>query len=679
MSNALQDSSLPISGRNGILGDHSGRVLLISMPFGPLFQPSIGLGLLKAALGVHNIPSKVLYFTLEFAELIGVPLYLRISEGQPATYDLVGEWIFSGALFNSDDHDVENYLNNVLRGQSVAHKREYRKSQSTSENFISDILNVRSKVEEFLNSCLDKVIRCQPEIIAFTSIFQQHVAALSLAKLIKTKLPKTCIIFGGANCEGAMGVEVVRQFLFVDAVISGEGDIVFPQLIKRHLMKKTFSDLQGVYTRDNIELLAANGHYPNAPSVNNMDTLPFPEYEDFFQQLEKSDLNCDNQYRIRLLFETSRGCWWGERNHCTFCGLNGATLNYRSKSADRALEELIHLNSEYPNCFISVVDNILDMKYFKDFLPKLAALDLDLELFYEVKANLRKEQVRLLRDAGITTIQPGIESLSSRVLEMMRKGVKSLQNIQLLKWCKELGVCPFWNILWGFPGEPPEEYRNMTDLIPLLSHLPPPISAASIRLDRFSPNFDKSQTLGFSDVQPYPSYGYVYSLDHESIANLAYYFTFKYTHYQDVTSYTQSVAEQIELWQNIYESSDLFLVDKGTHLLIWDLRPVASKNLLVFSGLQRIFYILCDQTQTINQLQRLALENFNEVVSEEQIEELLQPFLYHGLMIQDANFYLSLAIPLGNYSPNATVLKRFEDLINRIGKTSGDQLIVPVN
>ena len=44
-------------------------------------------------------------------------------------------------------------------------------------------------------------------------------------------------------------------------------------------------------------------------------------------------------------------------------------------------------------------------------------------------------------------IQPGIESLSDHVLKLMRKGTTALQNIQLLKWCREYGVQPEWNLL----------------------------------------------------------------------------------------------------------------------------------------------------------------------------------------------------------------------------------------
>ena len=104
-----------------------------------------------------------------------------------------------------------------------------------------------------------------------------------------------------------------------------------------------------------------------------------------------------------------------------------------------------------------MVDNILDFRYFDTLIPRLAGSPLKLDLFYALKANLRKDQLRALRDAGISKIQPGIESLSDDVLRRMRKGETALQNIQLLKWCRELGLKTAWNLIWWFPGEPAEE------------------------------------------------------------------------------------------------------------------------------------------------------------------------------------------------------------------------------
>ena len=68
---------------------------------------------------------------------------------------------------------------------------------------------------------------------------------------------------------------------------------------------------------------------------------PIPDYRDFFEQFERSRFG--RGWQPSVFVETSRGCWWGERMHCTFCGLNGATMTYRSKSAPRALAELTHL------------------------------------------------------------------------------------------------------------------------------------------------------------------------------------------------------------------------------------------------------------------------------------------------------------------------------------------------
>jgi hypothetical protein len=255
-------------------------VLLVTMPFGPLLTPSLGLSLLKGSLTYHNISTKVLYFTLQLAKLISTSLYLFISRGNPATYDLLGEWLFRDTLFGSDPTGSEKYIEDILRGKLPAHGKNYIVQKPLSENLIQDLLCVRDQVEDFLERCLQQIADHSPKIVAFTSVFQQQLAALSLAKKLKEKFPETFILMGGANCEGIMGVEIIRQFNFVDAVISGEGDIVFPQLVQCLLKNKPYSNLQGVYAQKNIELISSTDKYLNAPSMLDMDSLPIPNYGD---------------------------------------------------------------------------------------------------------------------------------------------------------------------------------------------------------------------------------------------------------------------------------------------------------------------------------------------------------------------------------------------------------------
>src|SRR5262249_30613673 len=158
----------------------------------------------------------------------------------------------------------------------------------------------------------------------------------------------------------------------------------------------------------------------------------------YFQALAASPLR--TSVRPGLPLETSRGCWWGAAHQCTFCGLNGSSLGFRSKSSERVLAEIRELEERHGISDFEVVDNILDMGYFKTLVPALAGEERRRHIFYEVKANLTRAHVEALQRAGITWVQPGIESLHTEVLRLMDKGISGWQNVQLLKWTREFGV-----------------------------------------------------------------------------------------------------------------------------------------------------------------------------------------------------------------------------------------------
>jgi ribosomal peptide maturation radical SAM protein 1 len=393
-----------------------------------------------------------------------------------------------------------------------------------------------------------------------------------------------------------------------------------------------------------------------------MNALPYPDFDDFFAEFNATGFK--GTWQPRLFFETSRGCWWGEKKHCTFCGLNGQTMAFRSKTGARALEELEFIVRRHPGCEIQVVDNILDMHYFNDFLPALAASDLGVELFYETKANLKKEHVRALRDAGVTQIQPGIESFSDSVLTLMRKGVTALQNIQLLKWCAELGVRPYWNVLWGFPGEPADDYRRMADIVPLLTHLVPPIGFGGLRLDRFSPNFFDAEKLGFTNVRPLPAYQYVYPLPAPAVANLAYHFGFDYVTEQRVGDYIGPLLEALRAWKSAGGESALFHAEVGATLVICDTRPAARAAVTVLADLDRLLYLQCDAIADVRRLvERARHEGYD--ATEDSIAERLEAFCANGLMLRDGRRYLALAVKLGAYKPTRTARRALRNTMAR--------------
>jgi hypothetical protein len=171
-----------------------------------------------------------------------------------------------------------------------------------------------------------------------------------------------------------------------------------------------------------------------------------------------------------------------------------------------------------------------------------------------------------------------------------------------------------------------------------LAHLTPPQSAKSIRLDRYSPNFEHAAAMGFERVEPHPAYRHIYPLNGEALRNLAYHFAFRYRDDRDLPTYTAPLAQAIESWRRAHPESELFYAERGGELMLWDLRPTAGEALVVLNGLDRKLYLACDG---IRNLKTLAAESAIEV---EQVEQRVQPLVERGLMLRQGDRLLSLAV-----------------------------------
>jgi ribosomal peptide maturation radical SAM protein 1 len=600
-------------------------ILLVSMPFGPAHLPSLGLSLLKSGLASRGISARARYFALDYAAAIGVELYSGLSAENPYPADLVGEWIFSAALDRGGD--PEAFIGQVIRGGHPAHRKRFAGVLAETHRRHEAAIDLRPGAAAFVDAWVDEILAASPKVVGFSTVFEQTAASLAAAKRIKARSPATLVVLGGANCEGPMGRALFDQHPFLDAVFSGECDHRFPEAMEAFLATGRIPAGPDTHARPWLA-----GAAPAAGPERSLDDLPVPDFSDYFTDLEAAAPGLGGA----ILFETSRGCWWGEKHHCTFCGLNGEGLGYRSKSPARALAEFRELKARHPGSAVVVADNILDMGYFKTFLPDLAAEGNRTPLFYEVKANLSKAQLRQLRDAGVATVQPGIESLADGVLRLMDKGVRGLQNLQFLKWCQELGLAAVWNLLHGFPGEDPAEYARMAERLPLLHHLAPPMACCPIRLDRFSPNFEEAEARGFAEVRPYPSYGLVFGLEEADAARMAYYFSYRHADGRDTATYTAPLEAAVNEWRSAHSRSMLAMVDKGDHLLIADQRQAAPEPFVALEGLEAAVLRACDGVAARARLEALA--------PAPEVDAALASLAGRKLLIEDGGLFLALPV-----------------------------------
>jgi ribosomal peptide maturation radical SAM protein 1 len=593
------------------------------MPFADVGRPALGVGLLSAAARRVGMSSRVLYLNIDFAGMCGLPTYQQIAGLLPPDA-LLGEWFFADMLFGTAIPEADRYIANILSGYGFGVHRA------------RDILGARAQRVDFVERCLEQIAGLHPRIVALSTTFHQTCACIAIAQGLKKRPDPPIIIFGGANCEGEMGIQLLRSFPSIDYVSVREADLSFPAFLSALTTGERPRCIPGIVGRD--EALD-----PGPPRlVIDLNDLPIPAFDEYFETLRCSSLA--GTIVPELPMETSRGCWWGEKHHCTFCGLNGETMAFRRKSEDRILNEMRVLSEEHGCRRVSCVDNILDVRLIRSLFPRLEQNHLGLDLFFEVKANLRRHQLAALKAGGVRAIQPGIESFSTQVLKLMRKGCSGVQNIQCLRWAEEVGIDVLWNILAGFPGEDAREYDRLAELVPLLVHLPAPASCTLFRMDRFSPMADDPAAFGLHGVRPARAYFYVFPFGRRVLSALAYYFEFDYADGRKPGEYIEAASREVSRWAAARDGRappprlDAWWERDGFEII--DTRPVAPQPRLRLVGLPAALYLACDSGQSIANLHAGLARHF----SWNDIEDALSMLVAARLMVQLDGQYLSLAV-----------------------------------
>jgi ribosomal peptide maturation radical SAM protein 1 len=609
------------------------QVALVSMPWAGAGRPSIQIGLLRAICERAGFPTDCFHLNLELAARLGVTVYEPLCEHRGR---MTGEWLFSVAAFGADaDRGDAAYF--AAFPEEIA---KITRDIGQGPEYLSSLR--RTVLPRFIDDCAASIDWGQYGVVGFSSTFQQNVASLALARLIKERYPTVTIVLGGANAEGEMGAEYARVFPFIDYVVVGEGDVVFPAFLRALAAGEPPADQPGLVKR------AGDGirSFGQAPAVSDLDALPTPSYDEYFERAARLGL-LDEFPRI-IPFESSRGCWWGAKHHCTFCGLNGLGLAYRSKRPARVLAELTELAHKHGCTYFEAVDNILDPKYVNDLFAIVEQTRTDYQFFYELKANLTRDQIRTMARGGVRVVQPGIESLSTRVLQLMRKGCTMLQNVRLLKWARYYQIDVHWNLLYGFPGEQEEDYHRQLAVLKEIVHLQPPRRHERIWLERFAPYFTDRDTFPVRDVRPDPSYRFVYparlGIDLDTIA---YFFEFEMNDTVDGAVHAETAA-LVKAWQERWVwVQPPALVYRRTldSLLIDDGRGPERQRLSLFQGPLALLYEFCSDTMRTGRQAVEHLAASGSPASEHEVGEALAEFCRLGLMVSEDDRYLSLALP----------------------------------
>lgn len=588
-------------------------VALVSLPWAPATEPLLGLSILKAALAEDGYASRVFHTPPSLLRWCTIETYSFLSEMWG-----VNEFLFSGIISGVTDQRQLEVLSD--RCEAYANATSNPK-YPTGDDVLNLVLHVREKIiPAFMDEVVEDVMGHMPRLIGLTCMFDQTIASIALAKLLKERDPTITIVLGGYALFGDPGKTVSAAFPWIDQVVVGDGERAIVQIAEQVINRERTNELSRGDLNKPIHV---------SPNVV-MEEVPHPDYSDWFDEI--ADLNEHHKIKIgtkALSVESSRGCWWGEKHHCIFCGIDEETLKYRKKSPERTLDMLDHVRTTYGDHIFRFSDYIMPNSYHQTVLPALERKKDKYRLHTEIKANLTRDQIAQLVRAGFCEVQPGIESFLTPVLKRMDKGVSGIANIALLKYGYLERLVINYNILYGLPDDDPDLYRGLLKNIPALYHLMPPVSCSDTAITRFAPLQESPEKFGISRERTVHHMCYEVIFPRAFLESsgfdldmFSYYFEWGFDYKGDLSTLYQQLCHQVDHWKQIHRTgfAELSFKDVDGRIGFTDTR-FGARQAFTLSETASDIYRLCDGQPThlekiASELDRTAQNDFGKGLDE---------------------------------------------------------------
>lgn len=289
-----------------------------------------------------------------------------------------------------------------------------------------------------------------PALVGISMVFaNQSVNALVLGRLIRERFPGIYVVLGGAFLSQwamvAGDAQLAQLFSCTDAIICGEGEQPFTELLSRVLPKRP---VEGIPNLIHIDPDSRKPVRFNEMTYTDIAEQPPPDF---------SDLNLGGYLSPEPIipYSISRGCYWGK---CAFCQNRYGDYHvrrYQTVPVEKALSEMKQLSESCRSRHFNFSNDVIDPAYLKRFSravlaegsPYIWNTDLRAEKAFDA------ETCRLMARAGLNSAAIGFESASQKVLDAMDKGNRVERTRRVMQHLYQAGVATQAMGIFGFPGE----------------------------------------------------------------------------------------------------------------------------------------------------------------------------------------------------------------------------------
>lgn len=589
------------------------KVALISMPWAIFNRPSMQLGALKAYTEINSDFRVDTYHPyLNIAKALGTDLYTAIAHSGWA-----GEALFAPLLHKEKRADAEKLF---LESLPPAHTKAISFSQ------ISQLM------ESECRAWVERHDLSNHQLAGFSICFSQLFSSLYMARLLKERYSGLAVVFGGSSCVGDVGCSLLDSYREIDFIIDGEGEERLLNLCQ-NLRGETDTLVQGVLTKKREQ------QEQKTISPLALNDLPIPDYSSYFQEMKQ--IFATSPFTPTLPVEFSRGCWW---NRCAFCNLNVQWQNYRYKSSERMVQEVMSLARSFETLNFTFTDNALPPAEADQFFKQISIQNFDLDFFAEIRSTPKTDRLKLYRNGGLTTVQVGVEALSNSLLKKMDKGSTVMDNIAMIKLCMQENITLEGNLIVEFPGSSRQE---VDETLENLSYIYPfaPLSPATFFLGYGSPVCNAPKNFSIKNISIHPKNRLLFPSDCQHSMTML------------INSYRgdrtlqkklwQPVRRQIVRWKQFHDRRGqkripaLSCRDGGNFLIIRQEQMTGATLHHRLRGLSREIYLAAQSPIRIEEIQRIFPQ-----VAATSLDTFIEDMCKKRLMYKEGGKTLALAIQM---------------------------------
>jgi ribosomal peptide maturation radical SAM protein 1 len=597
-------------------------------------RPSIQLGALKAYIRKIAPDVKVFchHFFLPLAEAVGYEIYQEICK-----QTWLSESVYAALLYPDRFGRIETFF-----------KQQSRKNGNLKDLDFCDLTQkVRVATDSFISTtdwrCLD--------MAGFSICLCQLTSSLYLIRNIRRIAPDLALVAGGSIIGGQTALGLLKAFSEIDLIVTGEGELPLARIVNHLKDKKNISDMPltpGIVRRQD----RPDDCLESFLQISDIKTLPCPDFSEYFGLLK--GFSGEKNFFPTLPLEMSRGCWWrssgavkqagGKAGGCAFCNLNLQWQGYRSKTPDQMIGEIDFLTSRHKLLSLAFMDNVLPGKTSRTVFTCLAQKSRDFYCFAELRATTPAKSLEVYRRGGVSEVQIGIESLSTRLLKKLNKGTTAIDNLEIMKNCEELGIKNRANLILHFPGSDEEDVAQTLYVLKFARFFQP-LRIVYFWLGMQSPVWADPKKYGLISIHNHPGYRHLFPS--EICRKVSFMICDYRGDKKKQNKLWRPVISAVRKWKKQYQQlhSDSFFTpaltchDGGDFLILRERRAGRETVSHRLEGSSREIYLFCRQQRSFKQISKRF-----PVFSADKLQSFLDMITKKELMYAENGRYLSLAV-----------------------------------